>query len=69
MAERTDTERLSWLIQRFDSGDADLAVSEVWTTASRLCPNDYDEVNDAQKWFRIGIDIEMDKETETEATP
>ena len=60
---RTDTERLDWLIGKFNElGDPDLTVNEVWKAASRLCPLRINEAEQVLKWFRVAVDAEMAKE-------
>ena len=57
-ALRADAERLTWIIQGSHTNGGWLA-DHVWDDATLICPVDYDEADDVQKWVRAAIDASM----------
>ena len=52
---RKDRERLDWLC-----ADENLALTDwIWDEAAKLCPLDWEEAEDTQKWVRAAIDAAM----------
>ena len=52
---RKDRERLDWVC----SEENQVLPDWVWDEAAKLCPLDWDEAEDTQKWGRAAIDSIM----------
>ncbi len=50
-----DTARLSYIIEESNKGNGWLG-DDFWDRVAELCPVDWDEANDTQKWGRAAID-------------
>lgn len=50
-----DRDRLGWIISESDHGNTSL-LDDLWGIASKLCPLNYKEAEDIQKWLRAAID-------------
>ena len=55
MELRRDSRRLDWLCE-----DSHIALSDsMWDAAAKICPLDWDEACDTEKWVRAAIDAAM----------
>ena len=56
-ALREDKARLDWLLENVEGDrDTERVGAWIWDIAADLCPRDYNEANDTQKWGRAAID-------------
>ena len=56
---RKDSERLTYMIEQANIGNGWLQ-DHVFEAAAMLCPLDYDEADDVQKWARAAINAAME---------
>lgn len=56
-ALREDKARLDWLLENVEGDrETERIGAWIWDIATLLCPVDYGEANDTQKWGRAAID-------------
>jgi len=57
---RKDSERLTYMIEQSNIGNGWLQ-DHVWDKAAKLCPMNWEEADDIQKWVRASIDKSVEE--------